>query len=191
MKQAVLHVVSPIKPFCVTINEKDTLHTIRDMLSERCSFLLQHSYSLTVNGLNMCDTALLHSMNPLEFPLNIQVRLLTLGGKGGFGANLKSQGGRNAWKKSDNFESCRDLSGRRIKTVNEAKLLADYIEAEPERRKLKEEQLRKKVEREQRRKNTSHKKMKAEEFGSDFEDEHEKALTGISSAVERGTRILI
>jgi hypothetical protein len=42
------------------------------------------------------------------------------GGKGGFGTVLKSQGKRLAQKKSTNFESCRDLAGRRLKTVNDA-----------------------------------------------------------------------
>lgn len=50
-----------------------------------------------------------------------RVSLRILGGKGGFGANLKSLGGRLSKKTSSNTDACRDLSGRRIRTVNEAK----------------------------------------------------------------------
>jgi hypothetical protein len=38
------------------------------------------------------------------------------GGKGGFGKLLKSQ--KNIGKKTDNFDSCRDLSGRRMRIAN-------------------------------------------------------------------------
>jgi hypothetical protein len=50
-----------------------------------------------------------------------RVSLRLLGGKGGFGANLKSLGGRLSKKTSSNTDACRDLSGRRLRTVNEAK----------------------------------------------------------------------
>jgi hypothetical protein len=43
------------------------------------------------------------------------------GGKGGFGANLRSQGGRMKSKKMENIDACRDLSGRRLGTLVEAK----------------------------------------------------------------------
>lgn len=43
-----------------------------------------------------------------------------LGGKGGFGSMLRAQGGRMNSKKSTNNDACRDLSGRRLKTVRTA-----------------------------------------------------------------------
>lgn len=53
--------------------------------------------------------------------LYVQCHVRALGGKGGFGANLRSQGGRMANKQTTNFESCRDLSGRRLRTLHDAK----------------------------------------------------------------------
>lgn len=44
------------------------------------------------------------------------------GGKGGFGSMLRSQGGRMASKVTTNVGSCRDLTGKRIKTIQEIKL---------------------------------------------------------------------
>jgi len=36
-------------------------------------------------------------------------------------------------QKTSNNDSCRDLSGRRLSTIKEAKKLAEYLESEPER----------------------------------------------------------
>jgi len=44
------------------------------------------------------------------------------GGKGGFGSMLRSQGAKMKAKGPANFGACRDLSGRRLKLVEDAKL---------------------------------------------------------------------
>lgn len=46
------------------------------------------------------------------------------GGKGGFGSQLRAAGGRMSSQKTSNNDSCRDLSGRRLSTVKEAKKYA-------------------------------------------------------------------
>jgi hypothetical protein len=43
-----------------------------------------------------------------------------LGGKGGFGSQLRAAGGRMSSRKTGNNASCRDLNGRRLSTVKEA-----------------------------------------------------------------------
>lgn len=58
---------------------------------------------------------------------------------GGFASILKKQGKKMATKKTTNFDSCRDLAGRRLKAVQEAKELAEYLEKEPERQKAAKE----------------------------------------------------
>ncbi|KAF9130117.1 hypothetical protein BGW39_003477 [Mortierella sp. 14UC] len=68
------------------------------------------------------------------------------GGKGGFGSMLRAQGGRMNSQKTTNTEACRDLSGRRIKTVNEAKKMAEYVRGEPERKKARKDELKRKIE---------------------------------------------
>lgn len=45
--------------------------------------------------------------------------LRVMGGKGGFGSNLRSMGARAATKETTNFEACRDLEGRRLRTVHD------------------------------------------------------------------------
>ncbi|KAJ9050871.1 hypothetical protein DSO57_1010210 [Entomophthora muscae] len=68
-----------------------------------------------------------------------------LGGKGGFGSMLRAQGGRMNSKKSTNNDACRDLSGRRLKTVRTAERLAEYQEGEAQRAKIQKEELEKRI----------------------------------------------
>ncbi|KAF8633103.1 hypothetical protein AX15_001520 [Amanita polypyramis BW_CC] len=65
----------------------------------------------------------------------VTLRLIprVLGGKGGFGSQLRAAGGRMSSQKTSNNDSCRDLSGRRLSTLKEAKKLAEYLETEPQR----------------------------------------------------------
>jgi len=49
-------------------------------------------------------------------------------------------------QKTSNNDSCRDLSGRRLSTIKEAKKLAEYLEQEPARKKATAEAQRAKLE---------------------------------------------
>ena len=48
------------------------------------------------------------------------------GGKGGFGSQLRAAGGRMSSQKTSNNDSCRDLSGRRLSTIKEAKKCVQF-----------------------------------------------------------------
>jgi hypothetical protein len=64
----------------------------------------------------------LHSHDPSSSNL-VTLRLTPRlrGGKGGFGSQLRAAGGRMSSQKTSNNDSCRDLSGRRLSTIKEAK----------------------------------------------------------------------
>ncbi|KAH7912331.1 telomere stability and silencing-domain-containing protein [Hygrophoropsis aurantiaca] len=62
-----------------------------------------------------------------------------VGGKGGFGSQLRAAGGRMSSQKTSNNDSCRDLSGRRLSTIKTAKKLSDYQADEPLRKKAEAE----------------------------------------------------
>ncbi|KAF3000428.1 hypothetical protein E8E14_004468 [Neopestalotiopsis sp. 37M] len=67
----------------------------------------------------------------------VSLRLSTplCGGKGGFGSQLRAAGGRMSSRKKKNGDengSSRNLDGRRLRTVNEAKALAEYLAIKPE-----------------------------------------------------------
>lgn len=56
------------------------------------------------------------------------------GGKGGFGSLLRGNGTKAGQKKTNNFDACRDMSGRRLRHVNAEKRLEEWKEGEEERK---------------------------------------------------------
>ncbi|KAF9355780.1 hypothetical protein BGX26_006130 [Mortierella sp. AD094] len=103
------------------------------------------------------------------------------GGKGGFGSMLRAQGGRMSSQKSTNTDACRDLSGRRIKTVNDAKKMAEYVQGEAERTKTKKENLKRKIEEKLEIAERPTRKYRFED--SKFFDEAEEQVEEVKSAV--------
>ncbi|KAF8426062.1 telomere stability and silencing-domain-containing protein [Tirmania nivea] len=103
-----------------------------------------HPISSLLNGSTLLPLSLLPSLP---------------GGKGGFGSQLRAAGGRMSSRKKrgqeENSDSCRNLDGRRIRTVKEAKALAAYLEIKPEmdkkEREKRKERWRKVVEQADRR----------------------------------------
>ncbi|CEJ80497.1 hypothetical protein VHEMI00676 [[Torrubiella] hemipterigena] len=66
--------------------------------------------------------------------LSLRLSVPLCGGKGGFGSQLRAAGGRmsSRKKRDDDNGSSRNLDGRRLRTVNEAKALAEYLAIKPE-----------------------------------------------------------
>jgi hypothetical protein len=58
-----------------------------------------------------------------ESSMMVRADFKLLGGKGGFGAMLKSLAKRSGAKKTTDFGACRDLSGRRLRHVNDDMIL--------------------------------------------------------------------
>lgn len=79
-------------------------------------------------------SSLLSSDNDTFLPLRLSVPLC--GGKGGFGSQLRAAGGRMSSRRKknqgENNSSNRNLDGRRLRTVAEAKALAEYLALKPE-----------------------------------------------------------
>ncbi|KYQ47627.1 UPF0667 protein C1orf55 like protein [Trachymyrmex zeteki] len=67
-----------------------------------------------------------------------------LGGKGGFGSMLRAIGAQI--EKTTNREACRDLSGRRLRDINEEKRLKAWIDKQAKREKEEVERKKKKLE---------------------------------------------
>ncbi|KXT13012.1 hypothetical protein AC579_3343 [Pseudocercospora musae] len=91
-------------------------------------------------------TSLLNSPNDTILSLRLSRRLC--GGKGGFGSQLRAAGGRMSSRKNRNNNtnpngSNRNLDGRRLRTVDEAKRLADYLAIKPEMEKKEKEERKK------------------------------------------------
>ncbi|PFH53125.1 hypothetical protein AMATHDRAFT_113546, partial [Amanita thiersii Skay4041] len=90
----------------------------------------------------------LHSKDAISCPDFVTLRLTprVLGGKGGFGSQLRAAGGRMSSQKTSNNDSCRDLSGRKLSTLKEAKKIAEYLETESQRTAAKAEAQKAKLE---------------------------------------------
>ncbi|RZC35776.1 Telomere Sde2 domain containing protein [Asbolus verrucosus] len=100
--------------------------------------ICEGDYYLLRNGKRVCqdDTDLIGK-------LEIVCRLV--GGKGGFGSMLRAIGAQI--EKTTNREACRDLSGRRLRDINEEQRLKNWITAQAEREKEAAEKKQKKLER--------------------------------------------
>ncbi|KAK3675019.1 hypothetical protein LTR78_004952 [Recurvomyces mirabilis] len=93
--------------------------------------------------------SLLADSSETFLPLRLSARLC--GGKGGFGSQLRAAGGRMSSRKNRNQNvdpngSNRNLDGRRLRTVDEAKKLADYLAIKPEMEKKEKEERKKRWE---------------------------------------------
>lgn len=75
----------------------------------------------------------------------VHVSLSLLGGKGGFGSMLRAIGAQI--EKTTNREACRDLSGRRLRDINEEQRLKRWIAKKAEREREAAERRRRKLER--------------------------------------------
>ncbi|ROT43390.1 hypothetical protein SODALDRAFT_375571 [Sodiomyces alkalinus F11] len=78
--------------------------------------------------------------------VSLRLSVPLCGGKGGFGSQLRAAGSRMSSKKKRNQGdangSSRNLAGRRLRTVTEAKALAEYLAIKPEMERKEKEKRR-------------------------------------------------
>nr|CAH0107330.1 unnamed protein product [Daphnia galeata] len=74
----------------------------------------------------------------------VRTSISLAGGKGGFGSMLRAIGAQI--EKTTNREACRDLSGRRLRDINEEKRLKDWVSKQADREKEREDRKQKKLE---------------------------------------------
>ncbi|KAJ9623420.1 hypothetical protein H2203_005679 [Taxawa tesnikishii (nom. ined.)] len=132
------------------------ISSLTSILSDRLpEHALEHRLVLSTNSnkqINPASDAPLSSLLPspdVDFlPLRLSARLC--GGKGGFGSQLRAAGGRMSSRKNrrneDTNGSNRNLDGRRLRTITEAKNLATYLAMKPEMDRKEKEERRKRWE---------------------------------------------
>jgi hypothetical protein len=133
---------------------KDTpLSSIYDTLYERAPWIQNSTYILTTNSRRAVshDDSPVSSLlsSPSDTFLSLRLTVPLCGGKGGFGSILRAQGGRMSSRKKkdgDANASSRNLDGRRLRTVAEAKVLAEYLAIKPEMEQREKEDRRKRWE---------------------------------------------
>lgn len=108
----------------------------------------------------------------------IQLAFRLLGGKGGFGSMLRAIGAQI--EKTTNREACRDLSGRRLRDINEERKLKNWIEKKKnEEREDPDEKFQKKIGK------LLH-VPKKELNDATYEDARANLLENVSDSVEQG-----
>ncbi|CAN8237699.1 unnamed protein product [Cochlearia groenlandica] len=88
-----------------------------------------HLQRLVCGGYQISDDS---SVTQPDSTVNLLLPLR--GGKGGFGSLLRGAATKAGQKKTNNFDACRDMSGRRLRHVNAEKRLEEWKEGEEERK---------------------------------------------------------
>lgn len=107
-------------------------------------------FTVTFQGLDTDDIYLiqngktLHTNTILLPSLDVHAELRLFGGKGGFGSMLRAIGAQI--EKTTNREACRDLSGRRLRDINEEKRLKTWLDSQKDRDQELEDKQKKKIE---------------------------------------------
>ena len=134
----------------------DASYPITDLLQQLLDYLPQTNCRLIFT--THCNKEVTSSLAPIRsllssdkdtfLPLRLSVPLC--GGKGGFGSQLRAAGGRMSSRRKNNqgasVNSNRNLDGRRLRTINEAKALAEYLALKPEMEQKERETRRKRWE---------------------------------------------
>ncbi|KAL8717630.1 MAG: hypothetical protein Q9225_005149 [Loekoesia sp. 1 TL-2023] len=138
----------------ITVPSSASVAELRSLLVDRLPPLHHRLVFTTTSNKELLASSsaplsdLLSSKDDTFIPLRLSVP--TFGGKGGFGSQLRAAGGRMSSRRKrnqgDGNSSNRNLDGRRLRTVAEAKALAEYLALKPEMEKKEKEARRKRWE---------------------------------------------
>ena len=170
----------------LSFDPKDTINSLKSWIQQEWN--IQDYYLLSQGKITNDNNLLIpHSETVMKFPMIYTLVCRLRGGKGGFGASLRSMGGRMSRRKKGeevNVESMRDLQGRRLKTVHDAEKIAKYISKEGERRKANQEKLEEKIQ-----KGLNPKELPKVRFDdAQFVETHEECMDKLESAIELGLK---
>ncbi len=118
-------VESPRQVHTFSFGEFDSASHLKEMVAKAEDVSID-SLLLSLDGLRLDDTSIVPSNEPIYARASY---IGISGGKGGFGAQLRSLAKQRGKKRTVNFGACRDLSGRRLRHVNDEILLNKWKEA--------------------------------------------------------------
>ncbi|KAB2579699.1 hypothetical protein BFW01_g4705 [Lasiodiplodia theobromae] len=125
-----LPATSTVADFSAALTQRIPSIDNRLILTTNSNKLLQPDSATPLSSLLSSSSA------EQDAPAFLSLRLTAplCGGKGGFGSQLRAAGGRMRKKRGagENNGSSRNLDGRRLRTVTEAKALAEYLAVKPE-----------------------------------------------------------
>jgi hypothetical protein len=110
---------------------------------------------------------------------------LVYGGKGGFGSLLRTFGKQITL--STNKEACRDLTGRRMRHVNNERRIKEFIEKQAELAKEQEEQKKDRIER--KRKKIERLDNKHHQFSdANYDSQKQQIFNDLDEAISKGIK---
>lgn len=117
------------------------------------------------------------------FP-SVRLLLRLKGGKGGFGSLLRGAATKAGQKKTNNFDACRDMSGRRLRHVNAEKRLEEWREGEGERKLVKdaEEFLKKQMKKNNKGKGKNG-DVEAQKYVAKYREQSERCVAEVAESV--------
>lgn len=118
---------------------EESVNSLKAKISQRFGVNVEDLYATIDGKLSSGDSSLTNT----EHVVRISARLV--GGKGGFGSMLRAIGAQI--EKTTNREACRDLSGRRLRDINEEKRLRKWLDGQSDREREAAERKQKKLER--------------------------------------------
>ncbi|KAK6137096.1 hypothetical protein DH2020_029167 [Rehmannia glutinosa] len=126
------------------------------------------------------------------FPIVVHLLLRLRGGKGGFGSLLRGAATKAGQKKTNNFDACRDMSGRRLRHVNAEKKLEEW-RAEAEERKLEKmaEEFIKKKTKELVKSGKSNGSDSAEKYVAKYREDSAKCMEEVERSVRESVKGLM
>ncbi|KAF2154329.1 hypothetical protein K461DRAFT_127058 [Myriangium duriaei CBS 260.36] len=132
-------------PLCADVPVSTLFNILEDRLPSHA-----HNLVLSTNDSGRVDpesSSTLADVSHGSAILPLRLSSTLLGGKGGFGSQLRAAGGRMSSRKNKNNQrdvngSSRNLDGRRLRTVTEAKNLAQYLAMKPDMDKKEKEERR-------------------------------------------------
>ncbi|KAI5635283.1 telomere stability and silencing domain-containing protein [Phthorimaea operculella] len=124
--------------FAANIESHDVA-SLKHKISHQYGVAIEDLY-VTINGKIFGDDYVLKTEENV-----VRVCTKLVGGKGGFGSMLRAIGAQI--EKTTNREACRDLSGRRLRDINEEKRLRKWLEGQEDREREALERKQKKIER--------------------------------------------
>ncbi|KAI8990334.1 telomere stability and silencing-domain-containing protein [Pilobolus umbonatus] len=183
MAQLIITLQSGLKPLCIQLNNSNNSgYDISSYIEHKTGICSIDQSIQTMDGKVIGVEDRIDLTHPITF---LQLSGRVLGGKGGFGSMLRAQGGRMNSQKTTNYEACRDLQGRRIRTVNDAKKLQEELDALPEREKEKKENLKRKIEEALKERPQKKHLFDDNEFLKSTEDMVENVKSAVTGALKK------
>ena len=138
-----------------------------------------NAFSVYLSGRLLSEDS---TLVPCSGPLVLRLQSRVLGGKGGFGSQLKAIGAQI--QKTTSREACRDLSGRRVRDVNAEKQFQQLAREEKRRsEERKQQQVRRREKRWAQR--TNRPRLQDPQYYQSLEDNEQRVSDALRHALKR------